>query len=62
MTKQEAIEKGAKYYCPGCGTAYTYIPKYWDDRASCEGAYFTQCKHCDCDIILHLEDDSIVRV
>lgn len=60
MTKQEAIDKGAKYYCPVCGVAYTYLPKYWDDRASCEGAHRVQCKHCDNDLICYISDGSLV--
>jgi len=61
MTKQEAIDKGAKYYCMQCGVAYVHLPKYWDDRASCEGAYQIQCRHCDCDLICYLETGTLVR-
>lgn len=59
MTKKEAMEKGAKYYCMSCNTAYVHLPKIYDDQLSCEGAYRTQCRHCDCDLICYLADDSL---
>jgi hypothetical protein len=57
MTKQDALDQGAHYYCLQCMTAYVHIPKYWDDRASCEGAYRVECSKCGCDLILNLKDD-----
>jgi len=60
MIKQDAIDKGANYYCPGCMTPYVHLPKYWDEQASCEGAYRTQCRHCDCDLILDLRTEQLV--
>ena len=55
MTKQEAIKQGAKYLCIKCLTPYVHLPKYWEDQAGCEGAWLTQCRHCDNDLIVDIK-------
>jgi hypothetical protein len=59
-TKEEMMAKGYKYYCMECMKVYTEIPRttYEDGHG---GRQMIACIRCECDLIVNLSNDELVK-
>lgn len=59
MTRQEVIDAGYKYYCPGCNKVFKEIPKenYEDGHG---GRQINMCR-CGCDLVVDLITDELAK-
>lgn len=56
MTREEAIAKGYRFYCPGCSRPYRELPtqQYEDGHG---GRQLAMCR-CGSDLFANLSDDT----